>query len=416
MFDSLFELLRSQLENEFFTGGAILTLLIGALAYLRNIPSLIWSVIKRQCFLVVDITDEEPVFEWLKIFLDQHPSLKRSRLLTVSVVQKGSSNTPPPNVVSTEAASSTEITTDDETSFIFSPAPGRHLIFHNYRPILVSVSREKSEGGYGKRYLESMTLTMPGRNQSVVRSLMESVKRVAVTGISGPPPVFISVYGSWRRIIGYIHRPIDSVFLRDGQMESIIDDVLRFLNGRELYAKWGVPYHRGYLLHGIPGTGKTSTVSSLVGFFGLPLYVVNLAGFGMNDERLMNLLFDIPARSVVLLEDLDATMPNRKGQGTPGDSVSLFGLLNCLDGIITKNGLIVFMTTNYKDRLDSAILRPGRSDVDVEFSHADEVQIGKMYDHYTNGDARVSREKFVRRFSHKEFTMAEVQAELITGR
>ena len=59
------------------------------------------------------------------------------------------------------------------------------------------------------------------------------------------------------------------------------------------------------------------------------------------------------------------------------------GLLNSLDGINGgKNGLIVFMTTNYKCRLDSALTRPGRVDITEEFKYMDYECLEKMVSFY----------------------------------
>ncbi len=409
MFDTIIELIRSQLaSNQFLAGGSVLMLLGAILAYLRNVPKLLWAFTKRQSLIVLDVTDEEPIFEWFKIWFDRHPSLKRSRLVTASYVWIKKDV-----IVSGESAESPRSSSsnnDDERQVVFSPAPGNHILFYKGRPALLNVSREKAEGGRGKRYLESFRLTIPGRSQAILRGLVEEAKSCALEDSGGPPPVFISVYGNWRVLAGYRHRSIKSVFLRAGEMEDLVEDIELFLSRREKYSEWGVPYHRGYLLSGLPGTGKTSTVSAVTGHLDIPLYVINLTGFGMDDERLMSLMFDVPPHSAVLLEDLDATAPTRDDKEK--DGISLCGLLNCLDGIITQNGIIVFMTTNKRERLDAALLRPGRSDVEMTFDRADPEQIGRIYDYYT-GEGQNHRKHFIAKHSSSNSTMAEVQAELM---
>ena len=71
------------------------------------------------------------------------------------------------------------------------------------------------------------------------------------------------------------------------------------------YANRGIPYRRGYLFHGPPGTGKTSLAFALAGFFGLHIYAVSLLDSTLTEEELGTLFKDLPPRCIVLLEDID---------------------------------------------------------------------------------------------------------------
>ena len=62
------------------------------------------------------------------------------------------------------------------------------------------------------------------------------------------------------------------------------------------YAQRGIPYRRGYLLHGIPGAGKTSVVNALAGVLGLDIYNLSLSGKRMNDQTLIDILSRAPSR------------------------------------------------------------------------------------------------------------------------
>lgn len=59
--------------------------------------------------------------------------------------------------------------------------------------------------------------------------------------------------------------------------------------------------------------------------------------------------------------------------------LTLSGILNALDGVASSDGRIVFMTTNYIDRLDSALIRPGRVDVKQYIGHATDYQASTMF-------------------------------------
>ena len=169
-----------------------------------------------------------------------------------------------------------------------------------------------------------------------------------------------------------------------------------------------VIFNRGYLLYGTPGSGKSSLIHALAGELALDIYVISLSASWMNDSTLTNLMSRIPARSILLLEDLDAAFthstsrdsdstgaPDGKKEGSKNkdedekkdvkkevndqNTLSLSGLLNSLDSIQASEGRILFATTNHLERLDPALSRPGRMDVWVEFRNASKYQAEGLF-------------------------------------
>ena len=147
------------------------------------------------------------------------------------------------------------------------------------------------------------------------------------------------------------------------------------------YADRGIPFRRGYLLYGVPGSGKSSLIHAIAGELMLDIYVVSLSSSWINDSTLTTLMGRVPARCIVLLEDLDAaftrsTSRDDSSTGTPGsnndnnteqsetttttvvrngrrvtknndqlsdvNTLSLSGLLNALDGVAASEGRILF--------------------------------------------------------------------------
>ncbi|KAG5805475.1 hypothetical protein H9Q74_008458 [Fusarium xylarioides] len=147
------------------------------------------------------------------------------------------------------------------------------------------------------------------------------------------------------------------------------------------YAKRSIPYRRGYLLFGPPGTGKSSFSLSIAGELDLDIYVISIPS--VNDQTLKDLFDGLPDRCVVLLEDIDAAGATRsrdlrsEDSDSEGDTgprkkaVTLSGLLNTLDGVASQEDRILIMTTNHVGKLDEALIRPGRVDFKVEFRLAD---------------------------------------------
>jgi mitochondrial chaperone BCS1 len=91
-------------------------------------------------------------------------------------------------------------------------------------------------------------------------------------------------------------------------------------------------------------------------------------GEALTDDHLSAALMDLPERASILFEDIDAVLPARDAAGRKG--VSFAGLLNVLDGAVAAPGHLRWLTTNHEERLDPALLRPGRVDRRVEFRHA----------------------------------------------
>jgi len=92
---------------------------------------------------------------------------------------------------------------------------------------------------------------------------------------------------------------------------------------------------------------------------------LNLSAASLDDDSLNRALNDSPTNSIILLEDIDAIFVGRESVGRGRGRVSFSGLLNALDGVRSQEGRILFMTTNHREKLDAALLRPGRADYHV---------------------------------------------------
>jgi mitochondrial chaperone BCS1 len=232
----------------------------------------------------------------------------------------------------------------------------------------------------------------------------------------------------WDYVEGYSPRGLASVVLQPGEKEHLLEDIAQFRGSKQRYEQLGVPYHRGYLFYGPPGTGKTSLVSALASHCGLSIYVINLAEF--NDRTLMRAVNQVPANSVLLFEDIDCMRgsqsrerPDFEGgkSGTTAlttkenastNGVTLSGLLNVLDGFHAPSGVLFVMTTNHVEKLDPALLRPGRIDYKLHLGNASDQQKVELYCRFFPDASEREAREFVEASRSAE-TMAEFQGQLL---
>lgn len=211
-------------------------------------------------------------------------------------------------------------------------------------------------------------------------------------------------------------RPIESVILDKGIGQRILEDCQEFIQNPSWYSERGIPYRRGYLLHGPPGCGKSSYITALAGELEFGICVLNLSERGLSDDRLNHLLSVAPQQTIILLEDVDAAFVSREDTVTQRAAyeglsrVTFSGLLNCLDGVASTEARILFMTTNYIERLDPALIRPGRVDLKEYIGWCSKEQLRLMFLRFYN-DAMLA-EQFADKVVEfgKNVSPAQIQA------
>ncbi|XP_027355934.1 protein HYPER-SENSITIVITY-RELATED 4-like [Abrus precatorius] len=175
----------------------------------------------------------------------------------------------------------------------------------------------------------------------------------------------------------------------DSDMKSMImEDLDRFVERRGLYRSVGKAWKRGYLLSGPPGTGKSSLIAAMANYLNFDVYDLELTDVKRNSE-LRKLLIATANRSILVVEDIDCslelhdrlkpkpvitltatTMPHHLFDDQK-PQVTLSGFLNFVDGLWSSCGdeRIIVFTTNHKEKLDPALLRPGRMDVHIDMTY-----------------------------------------------
>ena len=217
-------------------------------------------------------------------------------------------------------------------------------------------------------------------------------------------------------------RTFENVFF--DQRKQVRDRVKFFLEHRDWYEKKGIPYTLGFMFHGPPGTGKTSSIKAIANagrrhiiniqlseiktkqqlqhlFFNDEIHVFN----GANTEK-----YIIPvAERLYVIEDIDAmgdvvlrrewkkpVVEDKKKEDDifgdrkeEKDTFDLSFLLNLLDGTLEANGRIIAFSSNYPERIDKALIRPGRVDMIVHFKNCTRAVLKEMVDSFYEQDVAI---------------------------
>ena len=182
-------------------------------------------------------------------------------------------------------------------------------------------------------------------------------------------------------------RNYSNVILDKSLKTRIQKDIQNFYNKENWYTTRGIPWTRGFLLYGTPGTGKTSLLKAISNESRLDIYSMCLSQI-TSDTDLQKAFHKLPEKCMLVLEDIDCmsnitqsrenSTSNHNFKSSPS-GLTLSCLLNELDGISNAHGRLVIMTTNHIEKLDPALIRPGRVDMKI---HLQECSKEMIYDFY----------------------------------
>ena len=258
--------------------------------------------------------------------------------------------------------------------------------------------------------------------------------------------IYLNRNGHWESSLSHNKRRLDTLILKKGQKERLIQDINLFISSEDWYNDRDIPYRRGYLFYGYPGTGKTSFFKGLSNLLNRHIHCLNFNEID-SDAQLIDLLKGVDYRTTILvIEDIDclsnlvkdrdagggdamthqdphgetpiSSNHPKKEEGLRGESplvpirieisgpsndlkkpetsrLTLSGLLNMLDGVFSTEGRIIIMTSNYPEVLDKALIRPGRIDVKEYFGKCDYFQICQLFQTFYDIKETNFEEKYV---------------------
>jgi chaperone BCS1 len=288
------------------------------------------------------------------------------------------------------------------------------------RILILRRTRRDLQSGGTSAFQETMTIQIVGGTRSLIEALLEEAYAASLPKSAGVS-VLTGHHDSWQNTSWQPKRPLGSLVLADSILEDLLADLRQFYRSGAWYAERGIPYRRGYLLHGPPGTGKTTLVLAVAGELKLSVAVLSLSSRLMSDEVLRSLIDALPVATLLLIEDVDCVFKDQRTT-TAESGVTLSGLLNALDGVSSRDGRVLFLTTNHPEKLDRALIRPGRVDRKVELGYATPDQARRLFLWFYRGcgpsPEELSRlaDRFAAQIPARKLCMAAIQEHLLRHR
>jgi chaperone BCS1 len=343
---SSMQYIRDVLTSPMFAGGVGAAASAAILYSIRAMPGTLWNALKRQITVELILDNSDDLFDRAAIYLSETDFAQRTRWLRMAELYDSKAG---------------------KWTWCVTFGLGWHLLRDHGQWYLLHRALDEKSGGLMLTRRETLTVRTLGRSQQPIRALMKRAEDVykKVDTIR----VYVWHKGGWMLADHKFPRSFDSIYLPADQKQRIINDLINFTHSRPDYQRRSSPYRRGYLLQGPPGTGKTSIAFAMASLIKQPIYMINLNTAGGDNGLLAAFNFAEPG-SVIVIEDADTANithnrnePEVKLSLKPDEEVSLGGLLNVIDGLASRENRVLILTSNHPDKLDPALLRPGRIDL-----------------------------------------------------
>jgi len=359
MFHDLFEWISEQIRtNQFFGAAAFASIAAALFASLKGVPKWIYDRILLLISYKVTIYQTDELYDYITTWIsDNHKSKARNVEYSTKSVDDDYPRLDEDTVAGKKAKEIKEIPIED---FFYMRKYGRW--------IRISFGRDKLENANNLKsvYLKHYTFKGIFASRSIRKLIREINEHYG--NIKREPRFYISRghYFSYMQTIK--GKPLSQVVLNTTLKNSILKDITTWRDSKDEYNRRGIAHKRGHCYFGPPGTGKTTLARAIAIEYEMDVYNVNLNNID-GDDDMLSMFTEVNPNSILLFEDMDAYFDMRE-KVNKDSKITFSGLLNALDGAISLNNVLIIITTNHVEKLDPALLRPGRIDVIKELGFA----------------------------------------------
>lgn len=268
---------------------------------------------------------------------------------------------------------------DEEDGNQYGVGYGNHFFIWRGRPFILTI--EKVDSKTSKVSNIELTLKTFGFSKKPIFNLIDSI----VVNDEDIPQI-VNHTNSMSIWSDNTLRNLDTVVLEKNIKNDIIKNIDNFINSKDWYLERNLNYKMGMILHGAPGTGKTSLIKAIASKYKFDLHVIQLNS--ISETKLTEILTEYGnSYKIVVFEDIDTVKATNKrsDENTDdkniGTGLNLSVILNAIDGVNTCENVIFIATTNYINKLDEALIRAGRFDYHYElkpFSYNEIQEYSKM--------------------------------------